>query len=68
MAKAGMKQKLGGSSKDPKTVEPEKQSIDIFKVPTQDPTELINGPLRSADAAIFDRWMLRLTRRPVMTR
>ena len=55
IAKAGKKQKLGGSSKDPKTVEPEKQSADISKALTQDPEEPINDPPPSIDATVSEQ-------------
>ena len=55
MAKAGKKLKLGGSSKDLKTAEPEKQSTDISEALTQDPEEPINDPPPSIDATIPDQ-------------
>jgi hypothetical protein len=37
VAKAGKKQKLGGSLKDPKAAEPEKQAAEISETLIQDP-------------------------------
>jgi hypothetical protein len=52
VAKASKKQKPGGSSKDPKADEPEKQSADISEALTQDPEEPINDPPPSIDAIV----------------
>ena len=52
MAKACKKQKRGGSSKDPKSAEPEKQHTDISEAQTEDPEEPMDDPPPSVDAIL----------------
>ena len=62
MAKAGKKQKLGGSSKDPKTAKPDKQCADISEAHTQDPEAPIDEPPPFVDATIPEQMDTELNR------
>ena len=55
MAKAGKKQKLGGSSEDPKSSEPEKEHADISEAHTQDPEEPMDGSPPTVDAILPEK-------------
>jgi hypothetical protein len=54
VAKAGKKQKVGGSSKDPKTTEPEKQAPEAPEASIQTPEDLASDPPPLDDSNIFE--------------
>lgn len=54
VAKAGKKQKVGGSSKDPIVAEPERQVPEALEATIQNPEDLANDPPPQVDIAAFE--------------